>query len=627
MYARLVEEEGFEGSYPSVQRYVKRRREEHRSDGDGYLEPDWSAGVMQVDFGEAVATISGGDVKVHCLVATFPHSNMRYVAAMPGENAECVCEGPARIFDHIGMAPRVLVLDNATGAGHRVAWNKVTVVRVFAMFCDHYRLETRFRNPYSGNEKGSVENAAGFLRRNLMAPKPNAESHRPPARHLLSRCDAIADADHYRSGRPIRELFDEDRGEMQPLPRARFNAVEWVERKADKEGNIQIGSVRYPAGPSWRGWTLLTGLRAFEVEIRTADGRHVNTLPRSYGDGGRTARNPATLLLALARRVAQGDPPDADDGAGRLAVYDAFNNPDGKGGGVMTRPSRTMADTRRRRASTGRMMDEIMEPARSLPLTRQVLAGSPETATPAQMEFMPSWMNEELASRERSKRARLLKQAGPPGVKELDGYDWTPVRFPVDYGREALESLDFVANSEDVVLFGPPGTGKTHLAVAPARKACVEGQPTRFFTAAGLVMRLPRASAEGRLDRELAAISKARLLVIDELGYVPVDEEGSRLLFQVVTNAYERQGVIYTTNIEFSGWGRVFGDPNMATAIVDRTVHHGRMIRFEGESYRRTHALMGWEPNNNGGGSFRSTGLKSAAFSDWIDTPFWTTSI
>ena len=147
MYARLVEEEDFEGSYSSVQRYVKRWREEHRSDGDGYLELDWSAGVMQVDFGEAVATIGGGDVKVHCLVATFPHSNMRYVVAMPGENAECVCEGLAQIFDHIGMAPRVLVLDNATGAGHRVAWNKVTVVRVFAMFCDHYRLETRFRDP------------------------------------------------------------------------------------------------------------------------------------------------------------------------------------------------------------------------------------------------------------------------------------------------------------------------------------------------------------------------------------------------------------------------------------------------------------------------------------------------
>lgn len=157
-----------------MRRYVKRRREEHRPDGDGYLEPDWGAGVMRVDFGEAVATIGGGDVKAHCLVATFPHSNMRYVAAMPGRNAGCVCEGPAQIFDHIGMAPRVLVPGNATGAGHRVTWNKVTVVRVFAMFCDHYRLETRFCNPYSGNERGSVENAVGFLRRNLMVPKPNA---------------------------------------------------------------------------------------------------------------------------------------------------------------------------------------------------------------------------------------------------------------------------------------------------------------------------------------------------------------------------------------------------------------------------------------------------------------------
>ena len=258
----------------------------------------------------------------------------------------------------------------------------------------------------------------------------------------------------------------------------------------------------------------------------------------------------------------------------------------------MTRPSRTMADTRRRRASTGRMMDEIMELARSLPLTRQVLADSLETATPAQMEFMLSWMNEELASRERSKRARLLKQAGLPGVKELDGYDWTPIRFPVDYGRQRIESLEFISGHEDLVLFWPPGTGKTHLAIALGRNACRRGMPVRYHTAASLVMRLLRAQTDNRLDRELAMIGRTPLLIIDELGYVPIDEEGSRLLFQVVTNAYETQSIIYTTNIEFSGWGRIFGDPNMAAAIIDRTVHHGRMIRFEGESWRKTHALM-----------------------------------
>ena len=132
----------------------------------------------------------------------------------------------------------------------------------------------------------------------------------------------------------------------------------------------------------------------------------------------------------------------------------------------------------------------------------------------------------------------------------------------------------------------------THLAIALGREACRRGVAVRFFTAAGLVMRLLRAGAEGKLDREPRSIGKARLLVIDELGYAPIDEEGSRPLFRVVTNAYKAQSIIYTTNIGFSGWGRVFGDPDMAAAIIDRTVHHGRMIRFEGESYRRTHAPM-----------------------------------
>ena len=159
VYDRLVSERGYGGAYSSVQRYVKRWREEHRLPSDGYLELEWHPGEAQVDFGMARAVVGGDRVDVHCLVVTFPYSNMRYCAALPGENAECVCAGLRTVFEHIGAVPLTLVLDNATGAGHRVAWDRVSIVKVFELFVEHYRLETRFCNPNSGNEKGSVENA------------------------------------------------------------------------------------------------------------------------------------------------------------------------------------------------------------------------------------------------------------------------------------------------------------------------------------------------------------------------------------------------------------------------------------------------------------------------------------
>lgn len=301
VYARLVEEEGFQGSYSSVQRYVKRWREEHRSDGDGYLELDWRAGVMQVDFGEAVATIGGGDVRVHCLVATFPHSNMRYVAAMPGENAECVCEGPAQILDHIGMAPRVLVLDNATrrgpprrvGQGHRGARVRHVLRPLPArdeVLQPVFRQRERVRR-----ERGRLPAPQPH------GPKPNAESHRQPARHLPSRCDAIADVDHYRSGRPIHELFDEERGEMQPLPRAfRRGRMSRAQGRQGGQHPDRLGPL--PRGP------VMARLDAARRPARVRGGdphrrrQAREHPPRPYENGGPTVRNPATLLPALARK-------------------------------------------------------------------------------------------------------------------------------------------------------------------------------------------------------------------------------------------------------------------------------------------------------------------------------------
>lgn len=130
------------------------------------------------------------------------------------------------------------------------------------------------------------------------------------------------------------------------------------------------------------------------------------------------------------------------------------------------------------------------------------------------------------------------------------------------------------------------------MASALCRLACDRRMEARFFTASSLVARLRRARDEGRLDREASQIGRARLLVVDELGFLPPGPDGARLLFQVFADAYERQSVVITTNLEFSRWGSVFGDDQMAAAVIDRVVHHGRLVQFRGGSYRVRHALM-----------------------------------
>lgn len=209
-----------------------------------------------------------------------------------------------------------------------------------------------------------------------------------------------------------------------------------------------------------------------------------------------------------------------------------------------------------------------------------------------QVEYLAGYLEAERDSRDASRRAQLLRRCGLPAPKTFDGYDWSAVSWPDGLGREDLLSLSFLERREDLALMGDVGTGKTHMASALCQLACDRRSGARFFTASSLVMRLRRARDEGRLDREASQIGRAALLVIDELGFPPLDADGARLVFQVFADAYERQSVVITTNLEFSRWGSVFGDDQMAAAVIDRIVHHGRLVQFKGESYRVRHALM-----------------------------------
>lgn len=202
----------------------------------------------------------------------------------------------------------------------------------------------------------------------------------------------------------------------------------------------------------------------------------------------------------------------------------------------------------------------------------------------------------DAAGRSRSEIARVLHVSRNTVAKYADMEDMSPVApMPQRRGRPELEgNEEWITGvlGADLALMGDVGTGKTHMASALCALACERRLEARFFTASSLVMRLRRARDDGRLDREAALIGKARLLVIDELGFLPLDADGARLLFQVFADAYERQSVVITTNLEISRWGAVFGDDQMAAAVIDRIVHHGRLVQFRGESYRVRHALM-----------------------------------
>ena len=243
-------------------------------------------------------------------------------------------------------------------------------------------------------------------------------------------------------------------------------------------------------------------------------------------------------------------------------------------------------------------IDRLRARARALFISQATIDDLLAWATPRQLQAVDRLLRTELANRETAKRARLLRRARFPVPKTLDGYDFTNVKLPDGYARDELLSLDFVGRAQDLVFYGKTGRGKTHLATALGMSAIDRGMNVRFLPTAELVLQLGRAKREGTLETMLKDIAKADLIILDEFGYVPFDVDGARLLYQVIAGSYERRSIIFTTNIEFSKWGTIFADDKLAASILDRIVHHGRLIEFTGQSHRISQALMFGKPQN-----------------------------
>lgn len=209
------------------------------------------------------------------------------------------------------------------------------------------------------------------------------------------------------------------------------------------------------------------------------------------------------------------------------------------------------------------------------------------------LEFLDELLGEERATRETRRIKSCLMTARLTRIKTLEGFDFS-FQPSLDKNRIlALAVLSFIDRGEVIHLLGPPGTGKSHLAVALGVEAVKAGKSVYFATLAEIIDTLGKAEREGKLAQRIAFITRPALLIIDEVGYLPVQKGGANLFFQLVNARYERGAVILTSNRGFSEWGEVFGDNVVAAALLDRLLHHAIVIEIAGNSYRlREHAKL-----------------------------------
>jgi DNA replication protein DnaC len=200
--------------------------------------------------------------------------------------------------------------------------------------------------------------------------------------------------------------------------------------------------------------------------------------------------------------------------------------------------------------------------------------------------FLLALAEQELAQRDRNRQQQRIKEARFPVLKELSDFDFSCIQSPAQAQILALAGGHYIPAAEPVILVGNPGLGKTHIGIALALAACRQGYKVRFYNVAALVNELLAAQSEQRFSRFLNTALKQRLIVLDELGFIPLSPTAAQLLFQFCSALYERVPLLITTNLRFADWTQIFGDERLSVALLDRLTHRAHILEFVGESFR-----------------------------------------
>jgi transposase len=297
-----AEQEDYHCSYEIVQRYVKKARQREREQRASQ-ELVWHPGEAQADFGEADFIEQGQPVRKKYLILSFPQSNDSFVQVFGGETAECVCQGLIDIFAYIHGVPPLVVFDNATGVGRRVG-DVIHEAELFQRLRAHYNFSIRFCNPDAGHEKGHVETKVRYDRSNLFVPIPVYDDIVVNNQELLEKHTLKASEEHYKKLVPIRQLFEEDRKALLPLPQMPFNACRYLYVKADGYGKVRLDDRHYYSTcPEFGGREVLVAVRAHAIDILGDDRRVLVRHSRQFSEQRTDSCDYRTSLAVLLRNA------------------------------------------------------------------------------------------------------------------------------------------------------------------------------------------------------------------------------------------------------------------------------------------------------------------------------------